>query len=126
MYGTATLRVLPGSKLLFGMQRYPSGALLSRGMECLGSGACGNFLTDLSATVYICYMLCLKAVCNSCGLMFIFGVISVRISSTTKFYRGVHLAFFFFLALKMFSHLHQLKATVEQLSLYWNVYKSFQ
>lgn len=41
-------------------------------------------------------MLCLGAVCNSCGLIFIFGVIGVGISSTMKFYRGVHLAFFFF------------------------------
>lgn len=106
------------------MQRYPSGALLTRDMECLGSGACHNFLTDLSAIVHIYYMLCLGAVCNFCGLMFIFGVISVRISSTMKFYRGAHLTFFF--SLKMFFHLHKLKATVEQLSLYWNAYKTFQ
>lgn len=77
MYSIAALGVFLGSKLLFWMQRYPSGALLTQDMECLGSGACHDFLTDLSAIVYICYMLCLGALCNACGLMFIFGVISV-------------------------------------------------
>lgn len=89
MYSTATPRVFLGSKLLFWMQRLPSGALL-------GSSACHNFLTDWSALACICYMLCLGAVCNSCGLMFIFGVISVRVQSAMKFYRGVHLALFYF------------------------------
>lgn len=103
MYSTRTLWAFLGSKLLFCMQRYPSGALLTWDMECLGSGACHNFLTDLSAIVHIYYMLCLGAVCNFCGLMFTFGVISGRISTTMKFYRGAHLAFFFFFFRNVFS-----------------------
>lgn len=63
------------------MQRYLAGVLLIQDIECLGSSMC-QLSTDLSAIAYIHYIVSLRTVYNSCGLMLMFGVISVHNSST--------------------------------------------
>lgn len=125
MYSTATLQVFLGSKLLFWMQKCRDTHQVPSWPRVWSAWAVVPVIT-LSRLKCNCVHLlhalpwgCVQFLwfdiylwCNRCW-NFIYYEILERYPS-----------FFFFF--KMFFHLLHLKATVEQLSLYWNAYKVFQ